>query len=137
MQIAFLGRDHLRCSGTLGLDHHVRIPRTCKIQRTRTIRMQSEKLTLVYPVGKLQAGNRCGCAAEGLKTFHGSTLRFDRTMVLVNDVVEIFTTAHLYMLPVDVFFSKQTQRAVTGDMAIKRYFFRQSPSMCVDGRRSQ
>ena len=99
--------------------------------------MQSEKLTLAYAVGKLQAGNRCGCAAKGLKTFHGSTLRFDRTMVLFNDVVEIFTTAHLYVFPVDVFFSKQTQRAVTGDMAIKRYFFRQSPSMCVDGRRSQ
>ena len=105
LQIAFSGRDHLRLSDTDELDHYVWMPCTCEVQWTGAIRMQTEKLALAYAVGKLQAGDRCGCTAEWLKTLHRSTFWFDRAMVLFNDVVEIFTTAHLYVFPVDVFFS--------------------------------
>ena len=84
-------------------------------------------------MGKLEAGDRCGCASEGLKTLHRSTFSLDRTMVLFNDVVEIFATAYLYVFPIDVFFSEQTQRPMAGFVAIKRHFFRQSPSVGCNG----
>ena len=84
-------------------------------------------------MGKLEAGDRCGCASEGLKTFHRSTFSLDRTMVLFNDVVEIFATAYLYVFPIDVFFSEQTQRPMAGFVAIKRHFFRQSPGVGCNG----
>ena len=67
------------------------------------IRIQTEELTLVYAMSKLETGDSGSGTAKGLKTLHGATFRFDRAMVLFNNVVEVHATAHPDVFPIDIF----------------------------------
>ena len=71
----------------VGLNHHVRVPRTCEIQRMSTIGIHTDKLALSYSMRQLKPRDGSGCTSETLKAFHGQTFQFDRSMVLFDDVV--------------------------------------------------
>ena len=67
------------------------------------IRIQADELTLAHTMSEFKTGNCRVSTAKGSKTFHGSTLCLDRTVVLFNNIVEVLETAHSDVFPIDVF----------------------------------
>ena len=82
----------------LGLDSdcYCGVPRTRKVDGDGPVRVQPDELTLPYPMRKLQPGDRRGRGFERLKALHRATLRFDGTVVLLNDIVEVLRATNSY-----------------------------------------
>jgi hypothetical protein len=53
-------------------------------------------------MGKLNAGQCNRCTAEGLEATHRSASAFDRSMILLNEVVEVLATPHVNVLPLRI-----------------------------------
>jgi hypothetical protein len=53
-------------------------------------------------MGEFNSGQRNGRISKGLKAHHGGASAFDRTMILLNDIVEIAAAPHLHVLPLRI-----------------------------------
>ena len=61
------------------------------------------ELSLAYPVGKFDAGQGNGRTPERLEaSHHRGASAFDRSMILLNEIVEVLATPHLNVLPLRV-----------------------------------
>lgn len=89
------------------------LPRPATSSTTTTKR----ELSLANPTGQLDPRNRDGCIRERLETRHRRTTSFDRAVVLLNQVVEIFVRPHFDVFPARMLTPQQPQCAATGHVA--------------------
>jgi hypothetical protein len=71
-------------------------------------------------MGKLDAGQCNRRAPERLEASHRGASAFDRSMVLLNQVIEILATPHLNELPLRIFPPQIPKGQVTVHKAIER-----------------
>jgi hypothetical protein len=56
------------------------------------------ELSLAYPLGQFDAGQRNGGTPERLEaSHHRGASAFDRSMILLYEIVEVLVTSHLYI----------------------------------------
>jgi len=77
-------------------------------------------------MGKLDAGQRNGRTPEGLEASHRRASAFDRSMILLNQIVEVLATPHLNVLPLRILPPQKPKGRVTLLVAIERYLARPS-----------
>jgi hypothetical protein len=68
---------------------------------------------------ELHARERNGRRAKGLEGKHRHAATLDRSMVLLDDVVEVSATAYDDTLPPGIFLPQQAQRPVTGRITVE------------------
>jgi hypothetical protein len=73
---------------------------------------------------QLDSGKRDGGISKRLETHHRGAAALDRTMILLNDVVEVATTPHSYVLPLRILASQEPQRRVTRRVAVECHLAR-------------
>jgi hypothetical protein len=71
-------------------------------------------------MGELDAGQRNRCTLERLEASHRSASAFDRSMILLNEVVEVLATPHLNVLPLRILPPQISKGQVTLHEAIER-----------------
>src|SRR5450631_2739298 len=72
-------------------------------------------------MGKLKTGQGNGRTPEGLEaSSHRGTSAFDRSMILLNDIVEVLITSHLNILPFRILPPQKPKGQVARHVAIKR-----------------
>jgi hypothetical protein len=76
-------------------------------------------LAFANTMRELHADERSGGCAKGLHGQHWRTTSLDRSMVLLDDVVEIPAAADLDGLPVGILLTQHPQRPVTGCVAVE------------------
>ena len=69
------------------------------------------------PMRQLDSGERDGGISKRLEALHRYAAPLDRTMILLNDVVEVATTPHSYPLPLRILASQEPKRGVTQAVA--------------------
>jgi hypothetical protein len=84
------------------------------------------ELSLANTVGEFDAGDRDGGIGERLEACHRCASPLDRTMVLLDEVVEVTICANRYVAPTRMLASKQPQRATVRDMTVQRNLPRNS-----------
>jgi len=76
-------------------------------------------------MGKFDTGQGNGRTLERLKaSHHRSASAFDRSMVLLDEIVEVLITSHLNILPLRILAPQKSKGHVTLQVAIERYFAR-------------
>jgi hypothetical protein len=75
-------------------------------------------------MGKLDTSQRDGRTREGLETSHRGASAFDRSVILLNEIVEVLATPHLDVLPLRVFPPQKPKGHVALLEAIERYLAR-------------
>jgi hypothetical protein len=75
---------------------------------------------------KLNARDRDGGVGERLESGHGDAAPLDRTMVLLNNVVQVFAASDLDVPPAGMLPSQQPQRPMTRHVSIERDLARHS-----------
>jgi hypothetical protein len=81
-------------------------------------------LPLANPMGKLDAGQGDGRTAERLEATHRGAPAFDRPMILLNQIVEVLVTPHLYVLPLRILASQIPKCQVALRVSIECYLAR-------------
>ena len=84
------------------------------------------ELPLVNAMRQLESSNLDRRVCERLEPGQGRASSLDRAMVLLNDVVEILTGAHLHVAPLRVLPSQQPQRSMTRNMTVQPHLARPS-----------
>jgi len=69
---------------------------------------------------QLDARECYGRIAERFEAQHGSTAAFDRTMILLNEVVQVGTAPDEHILPLRILPAQAPQRLMTRDMPVER-----------------
>ena len=82
------------------------------------------ELSLANAMGQLDAGDGDGRAVEGLEPRHRCAAPFDRSMILLSDVIQILAGSHREVAPARMLFAQQPQRAPTGHVAIECHLAR-------------
>src|ERR1700736_6592663 len=82
------------------------------------------ELPLANPMGKLDAGQGNGRTPERLEASHGGASAFDRSMILLNEIVKVLATPHLNVLPLRVLPPQKPKGQVALLEAIERYLAR-------------
>ena len=106
-----------RCS-----DRDRRVPLATKIKWDTSILGLTDKLPLAYAVRELnpcKGGRGCG---ERLEPAHRPTACLNRSVVLLDDVVQIRARSHVHAPPCGMLASQQPQRSVARPVPIKRDF---------------
>jgi len=75
-------------------------------------------------MGKLDAGQRNGRTPERLEASHRGASAFDRSMILLNEIVEVLVRPHLNVLPLRILPPQKSQGQVALLEAIERYLAR-------------
>ena len=75
-------------------------------------------------MGKLDAGQCNRRTPERLEASHGGASAFDRSMILLNEIVEILATPYLNVLPLRVLPPQKPKGQVTLLKATERYLAR-------------
>src|SRR3984957_8060574 len=79
------------------------------------------ELSLAYPVGKFDAGQGNGRTPERLEaSHHRGASAFDRSMILLNEIVEVLVTSHLNILPFRILPPQKPKGQVARHVAIER-----------------
>jgi hypothetical protein len=61
------------------------------------------ELSLAYPTGKFDTGQGNGRTPERLEApHHRSASAFDRSMILLDEIIEVLITSHLNILPLRI-----------------------------------
>jgi len=84
------------------------------------------KLPLANSMGQLDAGQRNRCTPERLESSHRGASALDRSMILLNEIVEVLATPHLYELPLRVLPPQKPKGYVALLKAIERDLARPS-----------
>jgi hypothetical protein len=72
-------------------------------------------------MGKFDAGQGSGRASERLETsHHRGASAFDRSMILLNEIVEVLVTSHLNILPLRILRPQKSKGQVARRVAIER-----------------
>jgi hypothetical protein len=78
-------------------------------------------LSFAYPTGKFDAGQGNGRTPERLEaSHHRGASTFDRSMILLNEIVEVLITSHLNILPLRILAPQKPKGHVTLQVAIER-----------------
>jgi hypothetical protein len=75
-------------------------------------------------MGKLDAGQCNGRTPERLEASHRGASAFDRSMILLNQIVEVLATPHLNVLPLRILPTQKPKGQVALLVAIERYLAR-------------
>jgi hypothetical protein len=75
-------------------------------------------------MGKLDAGQRNGRTPERLEASHRGASAFDRSMILLNEIVEVLATPHLNVIPLRILPPQKPKGQVALLKAIERYLAR-------------
>jgi hypothetical protein len=79
------------------------------------------ELSFAYPMGKLDAGQGNGRTPERLEASdHRGAPAFDRSMILLNDIVEVPVISHLNIFPLRILAPQKSKRHVALQVAIER-----------------
>ena len=78
------------------------------------------ELPLANPKGKFDTSQCDGCTPKGLEASHRGASAFDRSMILLNEIVEVLATPHLNVLPLRILPSQITKSQVALSQAIER-----------------
>jgi len=79
------------------------------------------ELSLAYPMGKFDTGQGNGRTRERLEaSHHRGASAFDRSMILLNDIVEVLVTSHLNILPLRILPPQKPKGQVALQVAIER-----------------
>ena len=79
---------------------------------------------------QLDASERYRCIAERFEAQHGSAAAFDRTMILLNDVVDVRTLPDENILPLRIFPAQEPQRLMTRRVPVERGLARPPRQRC-------
>jgi len=71
-------------------------------------------------MGKLDAGQGNRCTPERLEASHGSASTFNRSMILLDEIIEVLATPHLNILPLRILPPQIPKGQVTVHEAIER-----------------
>jgi hypothetical protein len=77
-------------------------------------------------MGKLDADQGNGRTPERLEASHGRASAFDRSMILLNEIVEVLATPHLKELPLRILAPQKPKGQVALLESIERYLARSS-----------
>src|SRR6202044_2279410 len=93
----------------------------CVLERRKLVRTARAECELAFAntMRELHARERRGGCAKGLHGQHWRTTSLDRAMVLLDDVVEIPTTANLDRPPARILLTQHAQRPVTCCVAVE------------------
>jgi hypothetical protein len=80
-------------------------------------------------MGKLDAGQCNGRTPEGLEASHSGASAFDRSMILLNEIVEVLVSPHLNVLPLRILPPQKPKGQAALLVAIERYLARPSGSI--------
>jgi hypothetical protein len=75
-------------------------------------------------MGKLDAGQRNRCTPKGLEASHGSASTFNRSMILLDEIIEVLATPHPNVFPLRILPPQQPKGQVTLLETIERYLAR-------------
>ena len=79
------------------------------------------ELSLSYSMGKFDAGQGNGSTPEGLKaSYHRGAAAFNRSMILLNDIVEVLVTSHLNIVPLRILPTQKPKGQMALQVAIER-----------------
>ena len=78
---------------------------------------------------QFNSGDGYGCGAERLEPQHGVTSSLDRSMILLNDVVQVAAAAQFGPAPCRMLTSQQSNCPVTWNVSIQRDLPRGSRSV--------
>src|SRR6266481_3132427 len=82
-------------------------------------------------MGKLDTGQGNGRAPERLEaSYHRGTSAFNRSMILLNEIVEVLVTSHLDILTFRILPPQKPKSHVARHVAIERYLARPSRQTC-------
>ena len=82
------------------------------------------ELPLPNPMGKLDAGQRNSRTPERLKACHRGAAAFDRSMILLNEIVEVLATPYLNVFPLRILPPQKPKGQVALLKAIECYLAR-------------
>jgi hypothetical protein len=61
------------------------------------------ELSLAYPMGKFDAGQGNGRTPKRLEaSYHRGASPFDRSMILLDDIIEVLVTSHFNIFPLRI-----------------------------------
>jgi hypothetical protein len=76
-------------------------------------------------MGKLDTGQGNGRTPERLEaSYHRGASAFERSMILLNEIVEVLITSHLNILPLRILAPQKPKGHVTLQVSIERYLAR-------------
>ena len=103
-------------------DHDRRVLLATKIEWDTSILGLTDKLPLVYAVRELNPGKGGRGCRERLEPAHRLTACLDRSVVLLDDVVQVRARSHVHAPPCGMLASQEPQRSVARPVSIKRDF---------------
>jgi hypothetical protein len=78
-------------------------------------------MSLAYPMSKFDAGQGNGRTPERLEASnHRGASAFDRSMILLYEIVEVLITSHLNILPLRILPPQKPEGSVALQVAIER-----------------
>ena len=77
-------------------------------------------------MGKLDPGQCNGRTPERLEASHRGAPAFDRSVILLNEIIEVLATPHLNVLPLRILSPQKPKGQVALLVAIERYLARPS-----------
>ena len=81
-------------------------------------------MPLANAMGKLDTSQRDGRTREGLEASHRGASAFDRSVILLDEIIEVSATPHLNELPPRILPPQKPKSQVTLLEAIERYLAR-------------
>ena len=91
------------------------------INRPGPILIQADKLTLSNSMREFASGDRGLRRLKRLEAFHHPALHLNCTMILLNNVVKVFTRTDLHPTPSRMLASQKPPCTMAGLMAIERH----------------
>lgn len=90
-------------------------------------------MPLAYTMGELDAGQCSGRAPERLEASHSGAAAFDRSMILLDQIVEVLTTSHVNVLPPRILPPQIPKGQVALHVAVERDLARPPRQTCRKG----